>query len=149
MNTTSERDVEESQGGDPVGMAIVIEGPVVVFCGSRDWPRGIGPVEAMISWRIDKLPPVVTIVHGDARGADKMVDRIAREKGLQVIRVPAQWSLYGKGAGYVRNMHMLDSYRPVLVIAIWNRESKGTMHTINEAQKRQIATEVLDPYQLH
>lgn len=65
--------------------------------------------------------------------------------GLMTKVMKANWGLYGKRAGYVRNAAMLDE-GPELVIAFWDDESKGTQHTIREATNRGIPVEIIrDP----
>ena len=57
-------------------------------------------------------------------------------------RFPADWDTYGKQAGFIRNIQMLDE-KPDLVIAFQKNASRGTQHTINEARKRGIPVEVI------
>ena len=126
-------------------------GPVALICGSRKWPNGEtgeAIVKATIAWRLSKFPKNAVILHGDAHGVDKWTDEIARGFGFKVIRVPADWAKYGKRAGLIRNVKMLDEHRPVIVVAVWNGKSTGTLHTLNEANKRSITTEILDPFRL-
>ena len=84
----------------------------------------------------------VTIIHGDAKGADKAADRCAKKWGWTVERYPADWNTYGKSAGIIRNTQMLD-LQPDKVIAFWDGKSRGTLHTITEAQKRGIETHIV------
>jgi hypothetical protein len=46
--------------------------------------------------------------HGGARGADAAIDQAASRLGWPVQILRAQWSLYGRGAGPVRNRQMLQ-----------------------------------------
>ena len=48
----------------------------------------------------------VEIVSGVARGADLLGERYARERGYTIKRFPANWDLYGRGAGPIRNAEM-------------------------------------------
>lgn len=83
-------------------------------------------------------PPV--IVEGCARGADSLAERVAGEFGLDVEHHPADWSK-GRGAGFARNIEMLDSGVDV-VLAFWDGASKGTKHTIDQAKARGIPVEM-------
>ena len=81
----------------------------------------------------------IEIVSGTARGADKLGERYAREKGYDIKQFPANWSL-GKSAGYIRNDEMAQ-YADML-IAFWDGTSKGTKHMIDLANKRGIKVEI-------
>jgi hypothetical protein len=108
----------------------------VLVCGSRDWEK-----PAMIRERLAQLPPGSTIVHGAARGADLMAASIAIGMRFGVDVFPANWKHYGKAAGYIRNLAMLDT-GPDLVLAFQRNGSRGTQHTIDEARRRGIPVEV-------
>jgi len=60
---------------------------------------------------------ISTIIHGNARGADSLADRYAREKGIDRIVYPANWEGHGKLAGFIRNSMMLNHGKPDKVIA--------------------------------
>ena len=75
----------------------------------------------------------IEIVSGTARGADKLGEKYANEKGYPIKQFPANWNKFKKAAGYVRNEEMAK-YADAL-IAFWNGKSKGTEHMINLAKK--------------
>jgi hypothetical protein len=52
--------------------------------------------------------PVQCLLHGGARGADAAIDQAASRLGWPVEILRPQWSLYGRGAGPVRNRQMLQ-----------------------------------------
>src|SRR3990172_222281 len=82
----------------------------------------------------------VTLIHGDAKGADQMAAKIAFLFGWQVRKYPAQWHKYHRTAGPIRNRQMLDIEQPDLVIAFhkhWER-SKGTKDMVAYAEKRGV-----------
>jgi len=114
----------------------------VLVCGSRAWSD-----RQSISRELSKLPKQTTIIHGAARGADRMAGEIAEELGFQVIACPADWARFGKAAGIIRNQQMLDEYSPDLVIAFIHslENSPGTQNTIKTAKKRRIRTLVFVP----
>lgn len=111
----------------------------VLVCGSRDWTNYDAVVSALTDLPGEHGP--ITVVHGDARGADHDADVAARYLGFAVERHPAKWRTHGKRAGFLRNIEMLDSGID-LVIAFQLNGSRGTQHTINEARKRGIPVEV-------
>ena len=71
----------------------------------------------------------VEIVSGGARGADKLGERYAAERGYGLKIFPADWNRYGKRAGYLRNEQMAQ-YADVC-ICFWDGESRGTKHMID------------------
>ena len=75
----------------------------------------------------------VEIVSGTARGADRLGERYAREKGFPVKRFPADWEKYGKRAGYLRNEEMAK-YSSHAVI-FWDGSSRGTASMIELCKK--------------
>lgn len=76
----------------------------------------------------------ITVVHGDARGADKLSDTLASNLGYNVERHPADWNLHGKRAGMIRNEQMVDLGADV-VLAFPVGESRGTRHCMTAAQR--------------
>jgi hypothetical protein len=110
----------------------------VLVCGSRDWRD-----EPAIADRLADFAPesLVEVLHGDARGADRMAASVADLYGYDVRAFPADWRGKGKRAGILRNLEMLDQ-RPDLVIAFQRNRSTGTQHTIDEARRRGIPVEV-------
>jgi hypothetical protein len=84
----------------------------------------------------------IEIVSGTARGADKLGERYAREKGYSIKEFPANWDKFGKRAGYLRNDEMAQ-YSDML-IAFWDGTSKGTKHMIDLANKRGIKVEIVN-----
>lgn len=80
----------------------------------------------------------IVIVSGGARGADSLAKAYAIRKGYRYKEFPAQWDLYGKSAGYVRNeeMHKYIAYATHRgVVAFWDGSSKGTAHNFKLAEK--------------
>lgn len=108
----------------------------VLICGSRHW-RDIHAIRQ----RILKLPPTTTIVHGGARGADRLAGWLAEDLGFTVREMKADGQTHGKRAGFLRNLAMLDE-KPDLVIAFQVDGSAGTQHAIDQARKRGISVEV-------
>jgi hypothetical protein len=110
-------------------------------CGSRETgdPES---ARALVSKLLSSLPSDSTVIHGGAEGIDTWADSIAWALGLHVEQWPADWSMYGLRAGILRNLAMLDT-KPDRVFAFWNGSSSGTRHTITEARRRGIPTEVI------
>jgi hypothetical protein len=112
----------------------------VLVCGSRGWVD-----EEVIVDRIREMPSWAEILHGSCPDSPDMVAaKEASRQELIVHAYPAEWSKYGKKAGIIRNLEMLDQ-GPELVLAFWDGESRGTKHTIDQALKRKINVEVVFP----
>lgn len=75
----------------------------------------------------------VEIVSGGARGADKLGEKYASEKGYKIVKFPADWDKHGKSAGYIRN-RLMGEYSDML-IAFWDGKSKGTLNMISIAKE--------------
>lgn len=129
----------------------------VLVCGSRtfnDYPK--------LCYEMDKLPldenQPITIISGEARGADTLAKRYAEECGWNYEGYPADWDTYGKGAGPIRNRQMLVEGKPDLVIAFLgpvavsefttglsdSKYSRGTKNMIDQAKKAGVETVVVD-----
>ncbi len=76
---------------------------VVLVCGSREWKD----LESILLTLLT-LPEDTTVVHGGARGADRLAGEAADILGFQVVVFPAAWEAHGKAAGIFRNQQMLS-----------------------------------------
>jgi hypothetical protein len=114
---------------------------LVLVCGSRDWAD-----PGAIYDELHKLPRSV-IRHGGGRGADRMAGHIASRLGHIVQVFNADWERYGRRAGIMRNIEMLDTApTPSMVLAFrQSPDSRGTNHTIAETRKRGIPIRVITP----
>lgn len=108
----------------------------VLVTGSRSWTD-----EAPIRARLEQLPPCSFVMHGGARGVDRMAALIATELGHAVRAYQADWRREGRRAGILRNLRMLDE-NPDVVLAWWDGRSPGTWHCIEAAIERGIPVEV-------
>ena len=86
----------------------------------------------------------IEIVSGNARGADRLGERYAREHNISVALFPADWSVYGKPAGIIRNQIMINnvSKGKALVVVFWDGESRGALDMIRRARGAGIETKV-------
>lgn len=112
----------------------------VLVCGSREWTD-----RAAILREIEKLAITDIVIHGAARGADRIAGEIATSYGLQVRAFPAQWDRYGKSAGPFRNQQMLDQ-QPDLVLAFTPdlEKSIGTRHMVRIARAAGVPVEIFN-----
>ena len=111
----------------------------VVVAGSRNF----GDYERL-SAELDKFlkgKKNVTIVSGTARGADRMGEQYAATHGYKVEQFPAEWGIYHKGAGPIRNLKMVQSADAV--VAFWDNQSSGTRNIIDCARQENIPYKVI------
>jgi hypothetical protein len=104
--------------------------PKIIIAGGRDFrdrDRMVREIGVFDQWRGGNAE----IVSGGAHGADKMGEWLAETWGFDLTVMDAEWSIYGKGAGFMRNTQMAG-YADVL-IAFWDGKSKGTKHMIDTA----------------
>lgn len=85
----------------------------------------------------------VTLVHGDARGADRIAADIGRTWRLQLEPHPADWDRYGRAAGHRRNAEMVTLGADVLLAFPIGR-SPGTRGCVALAEKAGIPIHVYE-----
>lgn len=108
----------------------------VLFCGSRGFRNG-DVARTAIRDAFDPPSPGDVLVHGDARGADRLAAAVAGDMGIACEAHPADWASDGRAAGVVRNARMIAT-RPTLVVALWDGRSHGTLDTIQRATQAGI-----------
>jgi hypothetical protein len=92
--------------------ARLAQGRVVIVCGGRDY-RDRARVFAALD-RAHAREPITLVVHGACEdpktrmlsGADRWADEWARERGVDVEPHPANWDLWKRSAGPMRNSQM-------------------------------------------
>ena len=75
----------------------------------------------------------ICILSGCCRGADRLGERYAAERGYAVELHPANWHFYGSSAGPRRNREMAEAAD--FVIVFWDGVSAGS-HSMIEHAKR-------------
>lgn len=121
----------------------------VLFTGSRNW-TGIqaehraGQVLAGLGGFLLLMGEPLVIVHGDnPEGLDAIVDRWAirhrYEPGKNLLRYPANWTLFGKAAGPMRNQEMVNDGAD-LCLGFPLPGSKGTVDCMRRARLAGILT---------
>ncbi|MDD4411986.1 MAG: DUF2493 domain-containing protein [Bacilli bacterium] len=104
----------------------------VIIAGSRDF-NNYNLLKEKCDYQLQNIKEEIIIVSGTARGADKLGERYAKEKGYKIDPHPANWDFHGKSAGYIRNEEMAKCSDAL--IACWDGKSKGTKHMIDLANK--------------
>lgn len=105
-------------------------GKRLLICGSRDYND-----RQAISSMIFCFEPSI-LINGCARGADALANEEARKQGIKVEEYPAAWSVYGRSAGLIRNILMLEEGKPDIVIAFYSGKiTRGTQHMVRGAKE--------------
>ncbi len=109
----------------------------ILVCGDRVWADEKKMQEVFDDLEYDHKD--ITIIEGEARGADLMARKLGEKMGWDIEAYPANWIKYKKAAGPIRNTKMLK-LNIDLVIAFHSdiENSKGTKHCITEAKRRGI-----------
>jgi hypothetical protein len=110
----------------------------IIVAGSRDFSD-----YELLKSKLDFLfdDRAIEIVSGTAKGADRLGEKYAKEKGYLVTKFPANWKRYRKAAGYKRNEQMAK-YATHAVI-FWNGSSPGTKHMIDLAKQYSLNYQVI------
>lgn len=104
---------------------------IVIVCGGRNFSD-----REHLFKTLDTLHEVhgfTLIVHGAARGADRLAGEWATARGIACEPVAVDWQTYGLAAGPTRNRVMLRRFKPELVVAFDG--GTGTDHMMRIAEK--------------
>lgn len=130
--------VEEAKAMNELGRRARRFGVPVMVSGSRTWTDRDTIQRAFEAWwsapyggRPGTHP--VCLIHGGARGADRLAAEAASLIGWHEIAVPADWTKHSKRAGFLRNIEMLEA-DPAHVFIFWDGESRGTKQVIDAVQ---------------
>lgn len=110
----------------------------VAIIGSREYPD-LPRVRRFVG----NLPRDWIVLSGGARGVDREAESAAKGRGMAFEPFLAEWDRVGKGAGFERNERLVRSAD--LVIAFWDRQSRGTLHAIGCAHRMNKRLRVCDP----
>jgi YspA, cpYpsA-related SLOG family len=106
----------------------------VLVCGGRDYADRESVYNTLCD--LDSAPcgPITCVIHGDARGADRLGMQWARDMGdIEDMAFPADWKLHGRAAGPIRNGEMLARGKPDLVVAFPG--GRGTADMVAQAKR--------------
>lgn len=103
---------------------------IILVCGGRDYND-----REFFYKTMDSAKPFFAeeccIVHGNARGADRLAYVWAFERGCAQMAMPANWYTFDKKAGTLRNRWMLKFAKPELVIAFSGGSGTANMVAIS------------------
>lgn len=113
----------------------------IIVCGDRFW-RERGSILQVMRILRDNLGTYV-VIEGEAPGVDAMARSIAElDLNLPFKPFPADWTLYGKAAGPIRNAEMLKIGQADGVVAFHTdlQRSRGTAGMLKLAGKAGLPT---------
>lgn len=109
----------------------------VLVTGSRDW-TDVSVVRSALQWVIASFPGhSYVLIHGDARGLDKIAGEEARALGWGVEVYPADWKRLGRRAGPIRNGEMV-ALGATLCLSFPVKGAKGTWDCSKQAKDADI-----------
>ena len=76
------------------------------------------------------------LIHGGARGADRLSGEWAKERNVETIVFYADWDTHKKAAGPIRNQKMLTNGKPDAIVAF--KGGNGTAHMIRIGRKANV-----------
>jgi len=158
-------DVTDSLFDLPAPTAVIARpaGLRILVTGSRDWPdTGLGalPIHRAIHaaalklapdpalWDVDGwMPqwPMITLVHGGARGFDAIAARCGKHLGMVVDPHRPDYDRHGDRAPLVRNQEMVDLGAGVCVAGPIGDRWSGTRHCMKAAAKAGIPIVEVSP----
>jgi hypothetical protein len=115
----------------------------IMVTGSRYWTDVAG-LDLALAAEAGAIPPAdLTLIHGDAQGADRAAARYAEGLGWNVQAYPPDPPGYGPQLT-ARNQAMIDS-EPDVVLAFPLPGSVGTWDTVNRAKRAGITVRRIKP----
>ena len=111
----------------------------LIVAGSRDFDD-----YHLLCRKLDKICRKldnILVISGGARGADKLGERWAFERGWSIRVYHPDYKKYGKEAPFVRNTEMADDGQAL--VAFWNGSSNGTKDMIKKARKAGLKVKII------
>lgn len=102
----------------------------IIVTGSRDWDK-----PQYIYKALDKEEPTF-VIQGGAKGADFHAFQWCDSRQVDGVTINANWKKFGKRAGMLRNIEMLEAYPDSVVHAFLKDGSRGTINCICAAKER-------------
>lgn len=93
-----------------------------------------------MDYYLQNIQEPIQILCGMAKGADQLGLKYAREHGHVVRCFLADWKKYGKAAGPIRNLQMVQNADAL--VAFWDEKSPGTKNIIQLAKRNHLNVRV-------
>lgn len=108
----------------------------VIVAGGRDF-KDYDLLKSTLDGFQQEHGNITEVVSGTAKGVDKLGEKYANENNIPIKRFVPDWEELGKKAGHVRNRQMADYAKEYngMLVAFWDKQSKGTKGMIDYATK--------------
>ena len=113
----------------------------IAVVGSREYPLPEA-VRAFVTRCHQKYPEAI-LVSGGTRGVDQTAEHQAMVVGMRTLILKANWDLYGRKAGFLRNSEIVQNAD--VVAAFWDGRSHDTKDTIEKAKATRLPVFVYGP----
>ena len=80
----------------------------------------------------------VIVVSGGSEGADSLGEKYAKERGFNIERFTANWSKYGKRAGYLKNKQMAEVGNACIAFMSSYGENKSAKNMVSIARENRL-----------
>ena len=101
----------------------------VLVCGGREYTK-----RARVKEILDAISPKL-IIHGNARGADKLAGEYGFLNKIPMEVYPADWDQHPKAAGPIRNRRMLNEGNPTMIVAFPGGDGTNDMVDLGRKAK--------------
>lgn len=108
----------------------------VLVCGGRD-QTDMDYVFGSLD-EISAKEQITELANGGAKGVDELSSQWAVKNRITLQVFPAKWNEFGKSAGIIRNIEMLDKFNPDLVIVFLRNSGRGTADMAARALKSNV-----------
>ena len=116
----------------------------VIVAGGRDF-KNYKLLKCTLDSFQQEYGNITEVISGTAVGVDKLGEQYANENNIPIKRFVPDWQGLGKKAGHVRNRLMGDYAKEHngMLVAFWDKQSKGTKGMIDYATKIELKNVVL------
>jgi len=90
---------------------------------------------------LEGIEDKIAIITGGTKGADKLGEKYADERGFWKRSFPLNFEKFGDNAAYIRNEEMVEEGDAL--IAFWDGKSSGTKNLIEMAEKKGLQVKVV------
>jgi len=101
----------------------------IAIVGGRDFSDYNLLSKVLDEFKENQSNQITTMISGGAKGADTLGKQWAEENNIQTLIFKAEWQIYGRGAGPIRNKKIIENAD--FVLAFWDGKSRGTANSIN------------------